>query len=266
MMPEPIHSLQTYNARMSKSLWDKAFFADKIPGAKLIIDYGCADGSLMDFIQKNFPEFMTVGLDANEEMVRLTRDKGLSAFTDCASVLEAVKDVPSSEIAVVFSSVFHEIFHYGYPLDKITSFLRDLSPQYIVVRDMMYDEFCLFDDLAPYKAVVAVENKLPQKQIRDFERYFGPITNRKNLVHLLLKYRYTDNWERECQENYFSYDMFDLIQCVNNDGQYDVFWRAYYVLPWVHHHIAQDFGIELENVTTHYELILKKKQRELIKV
>ena len=75
MMPEPIHSLQTYNARMSKSLWDKAFFADKIPGAKLIIDYGCADGSLMDFIQKNFPEFMTVGLDANEEMVRLRETK-----------------------------------------------------------------------------------------------------------------------------------------------------------------------------------------------
>ena len=266
MTPEPIQNLQTYNARMSESLWDKAFFADKIPGAKLIIDYGCADGSLMDFIQHNFPEFMTVGLDANEDMVRLARERGLSAFTDCESVLAAVRDVPSSEIAVVFSSVFHEIFHYGYPLDKITAFLRELSPQYIVVRDMMYNEFCLFDGLAPHKAVVAVENKLPKKQIRDFERYFGPITNRKNLVHLLLKYRYTDNWERECQENYFSYDMFDLIQCVNNDGQYDSFWRASYVLPWVHHHIAQDFGIELENVTTHCELILKKKQRELIKV
>ena len=262
----PIRNLETYNARMSQSIWDKAFFADKIPGAKLIIDYGCADGSLMNFIQSNFPDFITVGLDANEEMVRLTRDKGLSAFTDYASVLDAVKDVPSSEIAVVFSSVFHEVFHYGYPLDKITSFLRELNPHYIVVRDMMYNEFCLFDDLAPYKAVTVVENKLPSKQIQDFEKCFGPISKRKNLVHLLLKYRYTDNWERECPENYFSYDMWDLLQVVNADGEYDLFWRAEYVLPWVRHRIMQDFGIELTDVNTHYQLILKKKQRELIKI
>lgn len=262
----PIRNLETYNARMSQSLWDKAFFADKIPGARLIIDYGCADGSLMNFIQSDFPEFMTVGLDANEDMVRLTREKGLSAFTDCASVLDAVKDVPSSEIAVVFSSVFHEVFHYGYPLDKITSFLRELNPHYIVVRDMMYNEFCLFDDVAPYKAVAAVENKLPSKQIQDFEKCFGSISKRKNLVHLLLKCRYTDNWDRECPENYFSYDVLDLLQVVNADGEYDLFWRAEYVLPWVSHHIMQDFGIELTNVNTHYQLILKKKQRELIKI
>lgn len=262
----PIRNLEMYNARMSQSLWDKAFFADKIPGAKLIIDYGCADGSLMNFIQSNFPDFMTVGLDANEEMVRLTREKGLSAFTDCASVLDAVKDVPSREIAVVFSSVFHEVFHYGYPLDKITSFLRELNPHYIVVRDMMYQDYELFDNLVSNKAVVALENKLPRKQIHDFEKCFGSITDRKNFVHLLLKYRYTDNWERECPENYFSYDMWDLLQVINADGEYDLFWRAEYTLPWVSYHIMQDFGIELTNVNTHYQLILKKRQRELIKI
>ena len=45
-MPD-IENYKVYNDRMRRSMWDKAFFMDKIPGTELLIDYGCADGSLI---------------------------------------------------------------------------------------------------------------------------------------------------------------------------------------------------------------------------
>ena len=48
-------NLDIYTTEMSKSVWDKAFFMDKIPGAKCVIDFGCADGAMMRFRAPLFP-------------------------------------------------------------------------------------------------------------------------------------------------------------------------------------------------------------------
>ena len=47
---------------MRRSMWDKAFFMDKVSGAELIIDYGCADGSLIQFLHELFPAMRFIGL------------------------------------------------------------------------------------------------------------------------------------------------------------------------------------------------------------
>ena len=35
-----IENYMVYNDRMRRSMWDKAFFMDKVPGTRLIVDYG----------------------------------------------------------------------------------------------------------------------------------------------------------------------------------------------------------------------------------
>ena len=48
-------NLDIYTEEMSKSIWDKAFFIDKIPGAKCVIDFGCADGAVTNIIKLFYP-------------------------------------------------------------------------------------------------------------------------------------------------------------------------------------------------------------------
>ena len=58
----PIVDLNRYNLSMSKSLIDKIFFMDKIDDTiKVIVDYGCADGTLIRFIAPLFPEITFIG-------------------------------------------------------------------------------------------------------------------------------------------------------------------------------------------------------------
>ncbi|MGA1049083.1 MAG: hypothetical protein ACO3UU_13830, partial [Minisyncoccia bacterium] len=45
------------------------------------------------------------------------------------------------------------------------------------------------------------------KSLISFEKVWGSIfKDYRNFIHFLLKYRYTDNWEREVNENYLPSD------------------------------------------------------------
>ena len=52
-----------YTFEMSKSVWDKAFFMDKIPGVKCVIDFGCADGAMIRYLAPLFPDIYFIGYD-----------------------------------------------------------------------------------------------------------------------------------------------------------------------------------------------------------
>ena len=66
-------NLDTYTSEMAKSVWDKSFFMDKIPGAKCIIDFGCADGTMIHFLAPLFPDIMFVGYDISAELIDRAR-------------------------------------------------------------------------------------------------------------------------------------------------------------------------------------------------
>ena len=44
---EQINNIDVYTAGMQKSLSDKLFFVDKVDDISRIVDFGCADGSLL---------------------------------------------------------------------------------------------------------------------------------------------------------------------------------------------------------------------------
>ena len=87
-----IEDYQVYNDRMRRSMWDKAFFMDKVPGAELILDYGCADGSLVRFLSELFPAMRFIGFDIDPVMIAAANAQRLGA-TGGAAVWGAVADV-----------------------------------------------------------------------------------------------------------------------------------------------------------------------------
>ena len=256
-----IADYRKYNSDMKKSRWDKAFFADKIPGVCLIVDFGCADGSLMSFVEDEFyPRFHTVGYDNDPTMVEKANKNGIKAFGDLNAVVNYISEYRPEEIAVNFSSVLHEVFHYGAPLSPITAFIRKINPAYIIVRDMMYEKWASGNSSFPTeKDVIAVKSKLPSWQVKDFEDIYEPITEQKNFMHLLLKYRYTDNWERECKENYFSFGKKDIVSLFTTDMHTDVLWAAQYIPPWIVKRAEDDFGIKIRpSCSTHSSYIFRR--------
>lgn len=265
-MPD-ILDYTSYTDRMRRSVWDKAFFLDKIPGADILIDIGCADGSLLSFIHELFPLMTLIGIDTDEVMVdRAKKRDGIYVYQSYEEALMFAKgiDETGSRIAVVFSSVLHEVFHYLRDWHEITDFIKEVNPEYIVIRDMLYR------DLNEYRwentiAETIVRKTLPPEQIKDFEKYFGSITDsKKNLVHLLLKYQYRENWERECPENYFSFSTYDARMLVDPKYKYQISYETFFVLPYLQYCVQKDFGINLASVTTHYKTILCKRRNPFV--
>ena len=258
-----IENYSVYNDRMRRSMWDKAFFMDKVPGTELIVDFGCADGSLIRFLHSLFPAMQYIGFDIDPAMVERAnaqRRENTWFFADEEALLEKIEALRCERrrITVNFSSVMHEIFHYDCDRAMITRLIEKISPRYLVVRDMLYDSA---DEGArvPPAAVERLRLRLPEKQIADFESRWGSIALRKNLAHFILKYKYTENWERECAENYFSYTLRELYAMLDPQGLYTPVLLHKYILPWCRYDAQNMLGIEMgHEMTTHFSLILSR--------
>ena len=261
-MPD-IDNYAIYNDRMRRSMWDKAFFMDKVPGTELIIDYGCADGSLIRFLHELFPSMRFIGFDIDPSMVgaaNALQTENCWFFSDTAAMLQQLRalDVDPRRITINFSSVLHEIFHYDCDRAMITRLIEDVNPHYLVVRDMMFHSGDP-DASAPPDAQAQIRRVLPAHQLESFERCWGSLSLRRNLAHLILKYKYTENWERECQENYFSYTMDDLLALLDPDARCSPILLHRYILPWCRHDARNRLGIDMgDEFTTHFSLILQR--------
>ncbi|MFW5962664.1 MAG: hypothetical protein ACOCQR_03510 [bacterium] len=84
---------------------------------------------------------------------------------------------------------------------------------------------------------------------------YGDVTNNKNLVHYLLKYRYVDNWRREVSENYFPIALEELYRIIPDE--FHVVYKEHYTLPFIHNQIKKDFGIVIKD-NIHLKMILSK--------
>lgn len=258
-----IENYSVYNDRMRRSMWDKAFFMDKVPGTELIVDYGCADGSLIRFLHSLFPTMCFIGFDIDPAMVAQAnqqRSENTWFFSDEEEMLWMIDrlGIEPRRIAVNFSSVMHEIFHYDCDRSMIPRVIKQIAPRYLVVRDMLFHS----DDenaKTPLAAVKRIRSQFSKKQLADFENRWGSIEVRKNLAHFILKYKYTENWERECAENYFAYTLEDLTALLDPDGIYHPLFMNRYILPWCRYDAQNNLGIELgHEMTTHFSMILSR--------
>lgn len=249
-----ISDLSGYLYRMQKSMIDKMFFIDKIfEPIDYIVDFGCANGELIKMLQYYFDEYRYVGYDISEKMIR-----------------EAQKNVPEAEftadwegISIPFdrsllniSSVVHEVYSYCTPQDIELFWHRvfDSGFRYVTIRDMMVSE----KENVPASAedIEAIRrNSAFARHLADYESVWGTIKSQRDLAHYLLKYSYTQNWEREVREDYLGLSPEALERLIPD--AYRIAYREHYTLPFTAWQIKKDFGIELKT-HTHLKIVLER--------
>jgi hypothetical protein len=243
---------------------DKLFFVDKVD-AKVFIDFGCADGTLFKYMRPYLPDGEFVGFDSDEPMCERARAAaGDAPFTNFYSDWEAVEGYILSaksrkvKTAVILSSIIHEVYHYTEPkeIDAFWKRIFTTGFDYIIIRDMIPNE--AVDRAACMGDVAKVLRRFrDKKELKDFERRWGSIEGNKNLLHFLLKYKYTaPNWDREVKENYLPLYREDLLAMLPSD--YEVLYHEHGPLPYIKRSVRDDFGIELKDAT-HLKLILERR-------
>lgn len=202
---KPFKSIDSYNNAMSMSMEDKLFFLEKLPKEEyLFVDFGCADGSLLQKLQE-LVKGSFVGYDISEEMLERARQKtpNIKYTNDWYEVIMELKHSDKKKV-LILSSVIHEVYSYAKSEQDIINFWSRVLHSgfdYIVVRDMIPDS-TISRPTDPLEEI-KVLRRCNRDQLFEFESHFGSISDNRNLVHFLLKYRYTVNWDREVNENYF---------------------------------------------------------------
>ena len=104
--------------------------------------------------------------------------------------------------------------------------------------------------------LVKVRSRYAADKIREFESVHGSICDNYNLIHFLLKYRYTENWNREVHENYLPLSVEDIAGKV--DAHYELIYFDHYILPFLANIVQVDFDITIKDYT-HIKFIYRQK-------
>lgn len=255
---------------MAKSMQDKLFFASRV-GARIYVDFGCADGTLLQFLSDmcGLADCWYIGFDESPEMIRLAQSRwngSEQAFfsDDWVDVLYKVEEarkeyIDQVETCIIFSSVLHEVFT-GFDSNQQRGFWKGVNSwgfNYIVIRDMaqstiletpLTDVGINGDDLfIRYPELVG-----------DFEKRWGNLATRRNVLHFLLKYRWITNWERELEEDYLSLNPETMINELCADG-YTLMYHEAFTLKYLENAVKDSFDIRLCDLgPTHIKSIFKR--------
>ena len=263
MKPE-ITNYNTYLARMDVSLPDKAFFVYRAPLARVIVDFGCAAGNLFRYIRSiSNQEYIMIGYDNDATMRELAREAADVVCGTMEELQEAIEhtlaahNLTMKNVLFNFSSVIHEM--NSYEVDDIFSFINELRPGYVSIRDMKFrrkkeipgNTFRVFDKkyLNQFHSFLAHRGIL-FPDLADFAEY-------------LLKYKYTENWERELEEHYFFGFAYaeKYYNALIDNHKYRLTWDVNYCLPHFDRQIKDDFNLFFnisDYFTTHEQLLLER--------
>ena len=245
---------EIYLTRMQRSILDKMFFIDKVfEPFESILDFGCANGELIKALMRMCPDYEYAGYDIDSAMIEDARKNVPSV-----RFFDRWDDIPidPGTSLINISSTIHEVYSYGTKADVSEFWERVYGSgfKYITVRDMMYSE--ALERPADGKMLENVRRGAYTAQLEDFENVWGSISTQKQLVHFLLKYKYTQNWEREVREDYFPVSSEKLLSEIP-DG-YEITFCETFALPFTVWQLKKDFGIILKD-HTHIKLILERK-------
>ena len=249
-----IPDINGYNTRMSMSLIDKIYFMDKIGDANLIVDFGCADGAILKHLAKLFPDYQYVGFDISPEMLEIARNGSPSNITYTSNWDEVLKLIEGKKAAITLSSLIHEVYTYcsEKEVEEFWGRVWNSCFSYVVIREMMVSKSA--SRQSDPIAVARIRQCYDKNKLQEWETQWGSLTENWSLVHFLLTYRYTENWEREFRENYLPVALEDFFPLI--PPKYYPTFMEHYTLPFNRKTIEQDFGIQLQD-RTHLKLILE---------
>lgn len=258
---KPISNLQSYIDGMGKSMQDKLFFSDMV-NFDVIVDFGCADGTFLEHILKTNPGVKVIGYDLDETMLSQARSRLGNKATLTSNWDEVVKEVYRFKSPLLnLSSVIHEVYSYSHP--KVVKEFWDKQVfggdfKWITIRDMIPSVEIGKEEINQFKDDVRrVKMKTDRYYLESFEDRWGTISdNYRTFMHYLLKYRYTDNWEREVNEDYLPVSLETVKTKIPNS--YKVVYEQDFLLPFLKQQVKQDFNVDLTH-STHTKMIIQNK-------
>lgn len=258
---KPILDIQSYITGMNLSIQDKLFFVDLLD-FDVIVDFGCADGTFLESISKIKPKTKIIGYDIDPEMLSKAKSKlgKNSIVTDDWDLVTKSLHYFNKPL-LNLSSVIHEVYSYS-NTNKIKYFWESQvfggDFKSIVIRDMIPSTEISKSEMSQFKDdVKKVKQKFDRNYINSFEEKWGSLnSNYRTLIHFLLKYRFTDNWEREVAENYLPISIETLRKKIPSG--YKIVYEDSFLLPFLKNRVKKDFNIDLIH-PTHTKMIITNK-------
>lgn len=228
-----------YQVKMQRGIYEKAFFVPDILDSYKIetfIDFGAADGSLINFIRNNNL------LPTVKRFIAIEKDEVFKQQLDLAGIMHAdsieeVADLIESKVIegnvqLNFSSVLHEVdvAHCGYSYSELLGkciFMLGKNLKIITIRDMCFYSKNLTTD---YKVLLDATCKLMlnptyaleyQEHLKEFEKRCFQNEYKQQLmkiVEFLLKKDYVENFNKEVKENYFNVSQEKLYRTLENSN------------------------------------------------
>ena len=256
---KPISNLQSYIEGMKYSMKDKLFFTD-IFDFDVIVDFGCADGTFLEELSKIKPNVKLIGYDLDDEMLSKAQSRLGKKALVTNNWYDAVKYTSSFRNPLLnLSSVIHEVYSYSRP-NVISQFWNSQvfggDFKYITIRDMIPSIEIEKQEISHFKDDVRkVRSKTDRFYLDSFEKKWGTISNNyRTFVHYLMKYRYTENWDREVNENYLPVSLETVKSKI--PGDYKIIYEEDFLLQFLKDQVKKDFNVELTH-STHTKMILK---------
>ena len=266
-----ISNIDIYLKRMAATLADKCWWVDQLPAdIDTVVDYGCAQGDLAIYLEQHFPgRFSYIGIDNAPAMLALAR-QNLERFHSAskASFYPTVSDIAhqcdTARAVLVLNSVTHEVFSYLSAAEQ-TALLNELFGagfRYVAIRDMHMPQL----DNAPFDAEGArdiLERGSCAAMWREYNAYLDGAHRDAcwdslslRIAEFLLKYKYTDNWDREKKETYYWNWLLKTEAFWQRVGSRVVYDLKFHI-PFLRHQIFTDFGIDFP-VDTHRKILLER--------
>ena len=256
---KPISNLQSYIEGMNYSMRDKLFFTEML-NFDVIVDFGCADGTFLEELSKINPRVKLIGYDLDDTMLSKAslRLGKKASFTN--NWYDAIKYTSGYKSPLLnLSSVIHEVYSYS-TSNVISKFWKEQvfggDFRYITIRDMIPSVKMDKEEINSFKDDVRkVKSKSDKLYLDSFEKNWGTINNSyRTFIHYLLKYRFTDNWDREVKENYLPVSLETLKLKIPSN--YKIVYEEDFLLPFLKQQVKKDFNIELVH-STHTKMVIK---------
>lgn len=259
---KPIADFDDYIEGMKMSMEDKLFFVNKLD-FDVIVDFGCANGTFLSLVQNMKPNVKLIGYDLDETMLSkagsiLGEDALLTS-----SWQQVVLELSKYENPLLnLSSVIHEVYSYSHS-SVIKRFWEQQvfggNFKWITIRDMIPSVEIHKGERKSFEEDVKKVRELSDPYyLKSFEDRWESIDNSyRTFVHFLLKYRYTDNWDRELNENYLPVSLETVKKKI--PSSYKIISEEDFIVPFIKEKVMEDFGILIKHSTHTKMVILNNK-------
>lgn len=258
-----IQDYNSYTSKMRKPIADKCWWLDKISDSiDTIIDFGCADASVIEYISDLLPDrFRFFGVENDVFMQQKAREKmGNKKNFYLVSDINAIpiEKINPDRTIIVMNSVIHEIYSYLSDDEQCELFsaIKNINAKYIAIRDMhSLDSSNIGSVPDPQEICTRISTSDHKTAFNEYVRLEQhPDSSPDFIAEFLLKYFYKENWEREKQEQYL-WDWKSCFLPLFESTGYNLGYAEDFTIQFLVERWKDDFGVAL-NCPTHSKVLL----------